>query len=578
MELLNLNAVARIKSLRRMRGVDYVNQNLVNIVETPSGANQTGVAFSASTPITVATSSAASTNSTSISSATSPSVSALTERPTSDSYAASVAPTVACSPNTSEDGSSGDRMIIPPLKCDSSSDPRVPYLGQESLRYQSAEDALARALHLILKLDVSESGHHTKILEARAAVAEAVPLVWGLRKEVDGLRTQLDEYGKLMAERDNSVERLRADLTDLEEARSLDREHLNTAVILDALDDCRSSNMMNKMPCYAAPTAALPEPSVMLKTRSCRRLNVAPTTTTTAHSRLQPQMQPLELAPGCLPLWESWPSPPVAGPAAAADTPTTTSAAEVVQPVQPPPRDRIIASTDRRRTDPNFQIVAEDGVMTVTPACSIAAIISTAPTAAAESGLRVGALSGAHTAAVSHSNFSTEDKRFGPSSSDGLPYNSNDLSYMSDYISDFSTAPSADNTRDSLCGAVSSAFEGYGLSAASTLVAAASRVRKLLSGNGKLNDDGEGSTPPLTSSHLAELKGGTALDRHPSYICRRPVAHNGASSSAGGAISSSVRARVDKLLTAAVPSHQRWSFRRAGFLSLLQRYRTALPK
>ncbi|GLI71758.1 hypothetical protein VaNZ11_017079 [Volvox africanus] len=517
MELLNLNAVARIKSLRSMGGVDCANQSLINIVESPSG-----VAFPASTPITT-------------SAATSPSVSVLTGRPASDSYAASVAPTATCSPTTTEDGSGGAMTSTPPLKCDTSSELRVPHVGQDHLRYKGAEDALARALDFILKLEVSEGVCDSKVLEAQAAVAEAVPLVWGLRKEIDGLRAQLTEYGKLMAERDNTAGRLLADLSDIKEARSLYREHLahlNTATNFDSLEDNPSSNG-NKMP-VCVPKALHRDPSEMLKTRSCSHLNLNP-----PQSRPRPQLQPRELAHSYLPSWESRPSAPAFSPAATAGMATTSAE---VQPIQDPPRLDRITTPDRRRTEPNLQAFDLDSVTSITLA-STAAINSTAPTTNSE---LLGFPDTPFATLTSVSPFSFHGaKRCGPSL-EGLAYsNNNELSYVSDQIADFPSTPSAEGARSSLCRNVSSACEGYGLSAASTLAAAASHVKKLLSGDGKLDDDGESAVNTFTSPipagcHMIAARGATALGRHP-YICRRSAAHNSASS-VDGTISS-VRAK-----------------------------------
>ncbi|GLC61894.1 hypothetical protein PLESTB_001815400 [Pleodorina starrii] len=120
-----------------------------------------------------------------------------------------------------------------------------------------AEDALARALHLISELDLllsspEEVRHHQKLQGAHAAVAEAVPLVWGLRSEVEGLRAQLASYDKLMAERDQTLARLQADLADMEEARALYRQQLAQLCATTTTPLCANSNQLptdSQVPC-----------------------------------------------------------------------------------------------------------------------------------------------------------------------------------------------------------------------------------------------------------------------------------------------------------------------------------------
>ncbi|GIL49037.1 hypothetical protein Vafri_5517 [Volvox africanus] len=333
----------------------------------------------------------------------------------------------------------------------------------------------------------------------------------------------------LSAERDNTVGQLSADLSHIKEAHSLYREQLanfNTATNLDSLEDSRRSSNGNKVSGSVAKELHH-APSEMLKTRSCSHLNLNP-----PQSRPRPQLQPRELAPSCLPAWESWPSAPAFS-STASTTVTSTSSAEV-QPIQPPPLDRI-TTPDRRRTEPNLQTVLFDSVMSITLSNTVT-INSTAPTTNSE---LLGFPDTPFATLTSVSPFSfREAKRYG-SSLEGLPYNNNnELLYLSDNIADL---PSTLSARSSLYRIVSSAWEGYGLSAASTLAAAASHVKKLLSGDAKLDDDSESATniytsPIPVSSHLIAPRGTSGLGRHP-YIYRRPAAHNGASS-IGGAISS----------------------------------------
>ncbi|GIL60960.1 hypothetical protein Vafri_15775 [Volvox africanus] len=261
MELLNLSVVARKKSIRSMGGAGPVEHHLSsNTVEAqlsthrqtprPTSSHADFTAPATPTSITAncppgalaATAPFLSSSSPGPSTATCPSVSGQTGR-TLDSYAPSDTLTTTCSRGTSDDGfGEGTKVATfehdPDVFSGTNSEPRDilahAHLGRDAYGYYGAEDALARALHLISEVGLSDDGlHHPQVLNAQAALTEAMPFVWGLRKEVDGLRAKLLDYSKLMSDRDKALARLRVDVADLEEARSLYKaqvaHHLSTS-------------------------------------------------------------------------------------------------------------------------------------------------------------------------------------------------------------------------------------------------------------------------------------------------------------------------------------------------------------
>ncbi|GLI62815.1 hypothetical protein VaNZ11_005564 [Volvox africanus] len=303
MELLNLSSVARKKSIRSMGGAGPIEHNLSNTTveahlsnsQTPRPTNGHADFTAPATPtsITVDSPSAAltatagpflsSSSSPGASTATCPSVTGQTGRCTLDSYAPSDTLTTTCSRGTSDDGF-GEGIKVATFEHDSdvfsasNGEPRGIHahsrLGRDAYGYYGAEDALARALHLISEFGLSDDGlHHPKVLDAQAALTEAMPFVWGLRKEVDGLRAKLLDYSKLMADRDKALARLRVDVADLEESRSLYKAHvahhlstsatttIPTAITTTTTITTTSVNPEN--PYNASANASMPVPSTV---------------------------------------------------------------------------------------------------------------------------------------------------------------------------------------------------------------------------------------------------------------------------------------------------------------------------